>query len=172
MEVGQADQVAKEKEYYVNKQYGRSLAKAKVVYARDEDPSDTVVIRNLYPNISDGGKVFGMKDVDVIRKVFCAIIKLISFDLKRFRKRIKYAKKEDFDQLENLIKELEDEIIGLPDVELNNEDDTKSLRLNHGVASFIRITIASKADFPYIKLCNEDTKQNCNMYLFIYYRGN
>lgn len=72
MEIEQADEVAAQKLLYVNKFYGKSLASAKVVYARD--PEDTVMIRNLYPNIS---KHHGLKDVAVIRRVFCYITKHI-----------------------------------------------------------------------------------------------
>uniref|UniRef100_A0A7M5VF20 Uncharacterized protein n=1 Tax=Clytia hemisphaerica TaxID=252671 RepID=A0A7M5VF20_9CNID len=54
-----------------------SLSSHKVVYARDEDPADTLVIRSFYPDAPEGLRRFGMKGVDNIKKLLLAILKLL-----------------------------------------------------------------------------------------------
>ena len=93
MEVGLVDEV--QKQLFLNKQNGKSLSTSKVVYARDEDPLDTVIIRNLYPQAKDYQKVLGLKDVVVIRNAFLSILQLIFSDLKILKKKIKYVRKDD-----------------------------------------------------------------------------
>ena len=81
MEVGQADQVQLQKQSFLNKWYARSLGSAKVVYARDIDPSDTVIVRSLHPKAKEYQKVFGLKDVALIQRLFLSILKLLDIEM-------------------------------------------------------------------------------------------
>ena len=45
----------------INKWYAKSLSNDKLIYARDEDPEESIIIRSVYPNINYW--VFGIKDV-------------------------------------------------------------------------------------------------------------
>lgn len=167
MEDGQADQVAVLKKVFLSKWYAKSLSSSKVIYARDEDPVDTVMIRNLSPQTKDYAKVFGMKDATVIRNVFMSMLKLSCMEMKNMKKRVKYVKKEDFDALEKLAKEFEKEITLIKTS--SKIDNMKTNRVKHGANGFIDISIASKAEFPYIKLSNENENgefMTC-VYLFI-----
>ena len=52
----------------INKWYAKSLSNDKLIYARDEDPEESIIIRSVYPNINY--RVFGIKDVINIKLLF------------------------------------------------------------------------------------------------------
>ena len=54
MEVRQVHQVSAEKQHYL---HSKSLSKPIVFYARDEDPDDTMLLRNLFSAIKEYRKV-------------------------------------------------------------------------------------------------------------------
>ena len=107
MEVEQADEVALQKQSYMSKWYAQSLSSSKVVYGRDEDPADTIIIRNLYPKAKDYQKVFGLKDYVLIQKLFVVMLKLFATGMSTLKRRVKYVKKSDFLELEKTIIEME-----------------------------------------------------------------
>ena len=63
----------------MSKWYAQSLGSSKVVYGRDEDPADTIIIRNLYPKAKDYQKVFGLKDYGTHSKVVLCNFKAVYY---------------------------------------------------------------------------------------------
>ena len=74
MEINQAAPVEREKAMLMEKWHSFSLAPAKVIYAREQDPTDTMILRNLYHNIKEHQKLFGLKEVFNIEKLFISIV--------------------------------------------------------------------------------------------------
>ena len=53
--------VNEEKQNCMKKPHAKSIGVTKVVYARDNDPQHTLVIRNCYDRGNDYHKLFGIK---------------------------------------------------------------------------------------------------------------
>ena len=81
----------------ISKFYAKSLSNDKLVYARDEDPEESIVIRSVYPNTSY--RVFGMKGVLNIRLLFVAILRLLCYDVTKLANKTRYVEREDFENL-------------------------------------------------------------------------
>jgi len=62
MEFAQVDKVSLEKQSFMTKWHSCSLAKAKVIFVRDTDPFDTIIIRNVYLQVKEYNKIFGLKE--------------------------------------------------------------------------------------------------------------
>ena len=154
MEVGQADQVAAQKQLYMSKWYSHSLASTKVVYARDEDPSDTIIIRSLYPKIEEHKKLFGLKDLAHIRTLFLSLLMLFKLEMKSMQQRVRYVKKEDFQETHKAIMEMSESISELG-TEISENDNYTSMRFYTG-SNYVNVKVSSKSEFPFIILCNED----------------
>jgi len=69
------------------------------IYARDQDPTDTMIVRNLYPNIKEHQKLFGLKEVSNIEKLFISIVWLYKQKINALQKRVKYVSKQEFEEL-------------------------------------------------------------------------
>ena len=89
----------------ISKFYAKSLSNDKLVYARDEDPEESIVIRSVFPNTSY--RVFGMKGVLNIRLLFVAILRLFCYDLTKLASKTRYVDREDFKNLERACDGLE-----------------------------------------------------------------
>ena len=161
MEVGQADLVKSQKNYFMAKWYAHSLAKAKIVYARDQDPTDTIIIRNLYPEIHQNQRIFGLKEESTMKTLFLVMLKLFQMDLKKIQRKIKYVKKEEFEELKQTITLMSNqiEVLGTVVHDLTENEDQVSIRFQAG-QNFINVKLSIKTDFPYIKFCNEDKDKN------------
>ena len=94
------DEVQEMKKRFLKKQHSASLATDKIVYARDEDPVDTVIVRSLYPKLKDCNKAFGMKGSNVVELVFYSMLKLTSRNIGELQKKLKYIKKEELEEIE------------------------------------------------------------------------
>jgi len=160
MELNQAAQVETEKAMLMEKWHSFSLAPAKVIYARDQDPTDTIILRNLYPNIKEHQKLFGLKEVSNIEKLFISIIWLYKQKFNVLQKRVKYVSKQEFEELKIVMVEM-DERLGRIGTFIDNavdDDGTVSLRFKTET-NFVNIKVAAKVEFPYLTLCNEDNKK-------------
>ena len=63
-------------QYMSEKKFAKSLSRLKMVYARDEDPDNTLIIRDFY-NEADRVKCVGVKGIDDINKLILSILKLM-----------------------------------------------------------------------------------------------
>ena len=157
------------KEQYMTKKYAQSLSNTKVIYARDEDPEDTMIVRNFYSKIKEHQKVFGVKGIDAIRNIFIQMLALMNVvGVKKVVKYDKYIKKEIGNQLQELIVEFESEIAALPKIKINPDDETYVTELKQQ-GGYINIKMCFETDFPYLSICNEnDNKEfiTC-IYLFM-----
>ena len=86
------------------KQFPRSLSQQKLVYARDEDPEDTFIIRSFYGG--DKFAVFGVKGCDSIHAIFLSILKLMQMQEEVLRNKTQYVDDKHFDDVANIWKEL------------------------------------------------------------------
>ena len=57
----------------ISKWYARSLSNDKLIYSRDEDPENKIIIRSVYPNTTY--RVFGLKEVANIKLLFVAFLR-------------------------------------------------------------------------------------------------
>ena len=160
MEVSQADQVESEKATLMGKGHFFSLASTKVVYARDQDPADTMILRNLYPKIKEHQKLFGLKEVSSIEKLFISILWLYKQKFKKLKKRVKNVSKQEFEEVQMVILEMEETLERTGTFAHNaiddDGDDAASLRFKVGM-NFVNVRIFAKTEFPYLSLCNEDS---------------
>ena len=153
----------------MKKWHSQSLSSSKVAYARDEDPADSVIIRNVYPKICDSNRVFGIRGIVHIQNLFLSMLSLYAANLKTLRKKVKYVKKEEFIQLQDLLRELDENTNKFVSIYgLKEKEDHCSIRFpcDNG---YVNVTVSAKADFPYLCLCNEDNEKKfitCT-YLFI-----
>ena len=160
MEVGQADQVDAEKRIFMKKSHSFSLAKEKVVYARDEDYSDTLIIRNLFPKVKEHYKIFGLKGETNIKILFFSMMTLYKNEMKMLQKKVRFVKKEEFNELSTVIYEIEDEIQQTKTIYgISEMNDKKSIRFPTDADTYINVSLSSKVHFPYITLCNEDANR-------------
>ena len=166
MEVGQADDVELQHAGFMKKKWHPySLSKSKVVYARDYDPDDTIVLRNLYPKIEDIKSIFGLKKVENIETLFYSLLLLFKEKIDVLRSRVKYVKKTDFDevvlaanergvkieQLGRFLHEKKDFDNGGSSVRFLCEHDAICVKMYPG------------SDFPSIEFINETKeKEKCN----------
>ena len=59
------------------KKHSFSLSSHKLVYAREEDPEDTLVLRSIYPDCPEQLRRYGVKGTENIKHLFLAILKLV-----------------------------------------------------------------------------------------------
>ena len=55
------------------RKFAKSISKDKIIYGREGDEEDTVVIRSFYPT---SYKLFGVKGIENIRRCFDALLML------------------------------------------------------------------------------------------------
>ena len=161
MEVGQADFVKAQKDFFMSKWYSYSLASPKVVYARDQDPVDTIIVRSLYPKLDERQRIFGLKGEMYLKTLFLVLLKLLKHDLKRLQKRVKYVTNQDFQDLGKAITEMEKSMQNLGAVvhDFTQGENFISMRFQTN-ENFVNVRLSSNSEFPYVKLVNEDKERN------------
>ena len=158
MEVGQADQVENPKQVYMNKWYSHSLATNKVVYARDEDPSNTMIIRNLYPQCKEYNKIFGLKDSTYIRTLFLSILMAFKMEMETLQKRVRYVRREEFEEIHRAIVEMNDVLEKELLYDMSEDEGGVAIRFYTGL-NYVNVKVSSSVEFPIIRLCNEDKEK-------------
>lgn len=153
MEVIHDDDTMRQNQHYMKKQYSFPLALTKVIYARDEDPLDTIIIRNFYPEIRETTKVFGLKDLTHIRTLFLSLLMLFKLEMKSLRK-IKFARKEELEEAQKAIVEMNEDLLELEGAVRENDEFT-SIQFYTG-SNYINVKASLGSNFPFINLCNED----------------
>ena len=138
-----------------------SLCSSKLVYSRDVDPNDTMIIRNLYQRIAHNKRIFGLKGVQHIETLFLCLIAMFKDSMDQLRGRIKYVRNEEFEELLKVFTRKEDRIQGLGRVLLEKKlvERGKSIARFNG-SSEIKIEMNASADFPNIVLINENHEKN------------
>ena len=158
MEVGQADQVAAQKDFYIkNKWHSFSIARNKVVYARDEDPDDTVIIRCLYPQLKENNKIFGLKAYPHIQTLFLTVMKMFEINMSEISKKTRYVKREEFEELKLCITQLADYKLIELSLSINRMEEEKDYTLIRFPTDngFVNVKMLLKTDYPQIVFVNE-----------------
>ena len=150
------------------KEHAKSLSGSKLVYARDEDPSNTIVVRNLYPNLDEQMCVFGMKGKNHIKNVLLAILVVLRNDLKKLKRKVKYVYKDDFEDLQAAFNEMGESMAELRVEECQDNVDYNVIRFQAG-EGYIRLMLSIKAEHPHLIICNENKEKKFinGMNLFI-----
>ena len=152
MELHQSDRVNHEKNLLMSsKWYSFSLATAKLAYARDEDPQDSIILRNLYPNIKNSRRIFGLKEIGHIQTLFLCMLMHFEEMSATLQKRVKYVAKKDFDEVLAAANEMSKQINQLGKLLHEKREDADGIfvRFSNGVG-YINIKIFANADFPAI----------------------
>ena len=89
------ESISKKHKFMMQKPYTKSLSTHKLVYAREEDAENTFIIRSF----GEINEQFGLKGVDVIRDVFCAVLKLLCEDEKVVVSKTKFVEKGDLEKI-------------------------------------------------------------------------
>lgn len=101
-----ASKKPKKEMFMETKQHARSLSLNKMVYARDDDPEDTVIIRSFFEGSPFSFRQFGVKGLQDIENLFMAILQAIDISNQgEFMKNTKYVDKKQFEVLFSLIEE-------------------------------------------------------------------
>ena len=153
MEFYQEEQnVAELKKKHLQKPYAKSLSTDKVVYATDGDPTDTVIVRSLYPHTKACNKVFGVKGVLTIRTLFLMWLKLMTSQSDSLKKKLKYVRTADFLQIDEMKKQTGDEMERLI---LNHDKDSNPyiIHKTHN-EEHIEVKLAIRSNFPTVVLKN------------------
>ena len=96
------------------KQHSLSLSMHKIVYARDDDPNDTVILRSFYAESPANFRQFGIKGKEDISILSLALLKLIDeVDRKDFLEKTRYMDKKQFKLLFSSIECKAEEIASL-----------------------------------------------------------
>ena len=146
-------------ELYMKKPSALSLGKAKIIYAREGDEEDTIIIRNFYENGKPESKVFGLKRVNEIKKLFFTILCIWKIFL-NVKPKLKHVTKE---QIQELTKTLEESEIPLKElavilIDAIGNPDEISFRIPMEVG-FVNVKLVTSTPFPYLTMSNEDGKK-------------
>ena len=151
----------------MKKPFSKSLSSEKIVYAREEDARDTLIIRSAYPDIKHYYAVFGVKDVNIIQLLFLAITKLIHVNADKLRRKAKYVKSQDFEEISKLLLSMKNQCSSL---HITTEENAKQqITIAIDASSSIKVSLNVDANFPQIVLSNfkeNDTFLSC-IHLFI-----
>ena len=126
------------KEILQEKKYSKSLSQQKIVYARDEDPEATCIIRSFYGG--DKFAVFGVKSYDLIRTVFLSQLKLMQVQEQELKSKSRYVEDKHFDDVSNAWNELSS-------MGYNLTVKTEKNRKSNNKLTFIHIDTSSALDF-------------------------
>lgn len=97
------DESRSKNSFLKSKMYARNLSKDKLIYARDGDVEDTVIIRCFYPSKNN---VFGMKGTLNIEAFFQATLKLIDVRRELLKQKSSYIDATTYEKMFNLCDEL------------------------------------------------------------------
>ena len=139
----------------ISKWYARSLSNDKLIYSRDEDPENNIIIRSVYPNTTY--RVFGLKEVANIKLLFVAILRLVCYDLTKLANKTRYVEKEDFRNLEKACNGLENYFKNRLIVNTAKNGEHSILFVLDNVAGSVVLKLNVNVDFPRILLTNCDS---------------
>ena len=88
-----------DKTSFMHKKNAFSLGKFKVVYSRDEDEADTIIIRNLYAEAKENQSLFGMKGVDNVKRLFLSLVSICHDNKKWIKKGAQFLDNADLVQV-------------------------------------------------------------------------
>ena len=141
---------------FMSKPNALSLGSLKVVYAREEDPENSIIIRNLYPMLKENKKAFGMVGAENMRSLFTSILLLLKTDFKELKPKLKFVRKEEIGELEKVIIEMS-EIIHTTTQGFEactDHEDYIGIRFAVNNDAYICLKLSLKAQHPYLILSN------------------
>jgi len=112
------------------------------------DPEDTIIIRNLYPQMRENEKIFGIKHHKHIKSLFLSLLALLERDVDTIKSKIKYVKKEEFTELDSVISLLKSDIAEWSKmiVEKNNITEIVFENVNN---TFVEVKFGKKRGFSW-----------------------
>ena len=91
-----------DKTFYMKKENAYSLGKFKVVYSREGDEADTIIIRNLYAEAKENQSLFGLKGVHNISKLFLSLIAICHDNKKWIKKGAQFLEQGDLEEVSDV----------------------------------------------------------------------
>ena len=145
-----------------------SLGKDKLVYAREGDEESTIVVRNTHESnlmtIQDCYKVFGLKEIHQIEKLFYSILYVLKTFANGTIPKITYVRKEKMWEVFKVINESSDAFEELEAIIIDstNNEDIVSIRFSTD-NGHVNVKLNKDSRFPNFSFCNEnDSKEFIN----------
>ena len=80
-----------------DRKYTKSISNQKMVYARENDPDDTMIVRSFYDD--ENFAMFGVKGIKSIHEMFYAILKLMCAEVDILKKNSNYVEDKQFEDI-------------------------------------------------------------------------
>ena len=151
---------SEEKDMYMRKPLACRLGKIKFVYAREGEEEDTIIVRNLFENGKPASKVFGLKNVNDIKKLFLTILCIYKIFM-NVKPKLKFVTKEQIQELLKAIEESESSLRELSTFLIDADGNNDEISFRMPVQSeFVNVKLFSNTAHPYVTMCNEDGKKH------------
>lgn len=165
MEIANAEEMESQHSAFMKFKHSVSLSKSKVAFARKIDSEKSLVLRNLYPKINDLQSVFLLIGKNHMETLFYSLLLMMKEKMETLRRRVKYVKKEDFEEVLRAIEEKKEKI-----GELGRLLREKQELLNEGLLvrfstgeDGICLKVFAGSEFPGVRFTNETKeKEYCN----------
>ena len=144
-----------------------NLSSYKFIYARTEDPADTVVLRSISPDCLESLQCYGIKGKENIKHMFLAVLKLIgTTSAEEILTKTKYLTYLEINACFELINEMKEDINDMEFETSTKESSNSNIFTYVQLPNMDRVKITT-TKFPQICfLRNSENEQRTGIFLF------